>query len=384
MSVVVPKHWEAESLGKVVQFLDNKRIPIKESDREKRHGSYPYYGANGQIDWIDDFIFDEPVVLLAEDGGFFGSKEHPIAFKVEGKFWVNNHAHVLRPIPGIIDINYLHWFLSFLDVSPYLSGSTRPKLTKTDASRIVVTFPKSIELQSKIGSIISRTDKVLRTGIEANKVMKNIAVSIFLNKFGKSRPNIKIEHIAKFISSGSTPLGGQKTYLSEGIQFIRSQNVLMNELSLEDVAYISREVHERMKRTWLKDGDILLNITGASLGRVAVFRGPDDLCNVNQHVCIIRIDQERAIPEYVSHYISSKSGQAQIWTIQSGASRQALNFNQVRSLDLFLPDVDEQLRFLNSVKKIQILKQKQNKSSGDLKQLFWSILLCAFKGELLS
>src|SRR3989442_14699370 len=138
MTAQIPDGWQIKPLSELVEFLDRMRVPVKETDREKRRGPFPYYGANGLVGWIDDFIFDEPLVLLAEDGGFFGSKEHSIAYKIEGKSWVNNHAHVLRPIPKTIELDYLHWSLSFMDVKPFLSGSTRAKLTKSDASRIPI------------------------------------------------------------------------------------------------------------------------------------------------------------------------------------------------------------------------------------------------------
>lgn len=120
-------------LGKVVDFLDNLRKPVTASDRTA--GEYPYYGANGLQGTINDYIFDEPLVLLAEDGGFFGMPDKTIAYQVSGKCWVNNHAHVLRPKQGV-DIRYLLNVLQKYDVTPYTNGTTRAKLTKGSAERI--------------------------------------------------------------------------------------------------------------------------------------------------------------------------------------------------------------------------------------------------------
>lgn len=155
----------------------------------------------------------------------------------------------------------------------------------------------------------------------------------------------------------------------------------MNQLNLEDVAHLSEETHRKMRRTWVKNGDVLLNITGASLGRVAIYTGKDDNANVNQHVCIIRLNQKKALPEYVSFYLSTQ-GQKQIWTIQAGASRQALNFDQVRSLDLYLPSLKEQERFANLVKRTQTLKETQRQSTQEINELFHSLMRRAFRGEL--
>src|SRR6516225_9171720 len=122
--------YPVKPLGEVVDFLDSRRRPIRESDRVA--GPFPYYGANGQQGTIDKYIFDEPLVLLAEDGGFFDQPERGIAYRISGKSWVNNHAHVLRPKMGL-DINFLSHVLADYDVTTYISGTTRSKLTKAQA-----------------------------------------------------------------------------------------------------------------------------------------------------------------------------------------------------------------------------------------------------------
>ncbi len=148
-----PEGWRWVRLGEVVEFLDSRRQPINETERTRRNAGkapdslYPYYGANGQVDWIDDYLFDEPTVLLAEDGGFFGSSSKPIAYRVDGKYWVNNHAHVLRPLNDIL-LHYLHYALSVRpDVGPMVSGSTRGKLNQTVARQIPIPLPPLEEQQ---------------------------------------------------------------------------------------------------------------------------------------------------------------------------------------------------------------------------------------------
>ena len=114
----LPEGWQVENLGDVCEFLDSRRVPLNETERNKRiigkqqSELYPYYGANGQVGWIDDYLFDEPLILLAEDGGFFGSHSRSIAYAINGKSWVNNHAHVLRP-KNNVDINFLAAHLQF-------------------------------------------------------------------------------------------------------------------------------------------------------------------------------------------------------------------------------------------------------------------------------
>ncbi|OPL13215.1 MAG: hypothetical protein AVO38_13925 [delta proteobacterium ML8_D] len=158
----IPKEWEVLSVADVSENLDGKRIPVKQEDRDKQAKIYPYYGASGIIDYVDDYIFDEPLILLGEDGENVVSRNLPLAFKVEGKYWVNNHAHVLRPIKDISTIEFLCEALEFIDYSSIVSGSAQPKITQGHLSKILLRMPK-IEEQEDIGSMIQSINQKLQT-----------------------------------------------------------------------------------------------------------------------------------------------------------------------------------------------------------------------------
>lgn len=173
---------------------------------------------------------------------------------------------------------------------------------------------------------------------------------------------IKEDHLGKYtelISSGSTPKGGSDNYLDQGeILFIRSQNVLMNKFSDHDALYIPLNIHEKMKRTWVKNRDVLLNITGASIGRTTVYMGEDNKANVNQHVCIIRLkDFETVDPFYLSYFLASPSFQRHIMKINAGATRQALNFSQIGKFKIPIPPIQTQKKIVKIVKKAEKLKE---------------------------
>lgn len=152
---------------------------------------------------------------------------------------------------------------------------------------------------------------------------------------------VKLGDICDKIGSGSTPKGGREVYLNAGIPIIRSQNVLNGFLDLSDVAFISDEQHAKMKGTWVCPGDILLNITGASIGRSCVVPANIKTANVNQHVCIIRL-KECADACYVCNLILSKDVQKQIELLSVGGGRQGLNFQQIASFSFVLPPLEEQ------------------------------------------
>lgn len=151
----------------------------------------------------------------------------------------------------------------------------------------------------------------------------------------------KIGELTEFVGSGVTPRGGQSVYKLQGIPFIRSQNVYPSGLRLDDIAYIDEEQHRSMIRTEVRPFDVLLNITGASIGRCTTVSESFLRGNVNQHVCIIRSSGE-IFPTYLGLYLNSTKGQDQIESYNSGSSREGLNFQQVRNITVSLPPLPEQ------------------------------------------
>lgn len=136
------------SLAGRLASLDGQRIPLSSEERSYRQGSYPYYGASGVIDEVDDYLFDEPLVLVSEDGANLVLRSSPIAFVATGRYWVNNHAHVLRPLAG--PAAFWAHRLEVEDVAPLVSGSAQPKLTASALMRMPIAAPESVEEQNAI------------------------------------------------------------------------------------------------------------------------------------------------------------------------------------------------------------------------------------------
>jgi type I restriction enzyme S subunit len=196
-----------------------------------------------------------------------------------------------------------------------------------------------------------------------------------------------IEELEIFIGSGITPLGGKSVYKLQGIPFIRSQNVRSTGLVLEGVAYITSEMHNRMARTKLKDKDVLLNITGASIGRATYVPENFGEGNVNQHVCIIRLEKE-ILPEYTTLYLNSPIGQDLIFSTQVGVTREGLNYDQIRSFILPIPSLLEQQEMVRRVEALfkvaDQIEQRYKRARAYVDKLTQSILAKAFRGELVS
>lgn len=151
---------------KIAVNFDKKRIPLSSAQREKRKGQYRYYGAQGVIDYIDDYIFDGTYLLIAEDGENLKSKKQNIAQIVEGQFWVNNHAHIVQG-NTFCDTRYLCYLLNSTDLSGYITGSAQPKLSQSSLNAITLCLPE-INVQQMIAEYLYMFDKKIAANQQIN------------------------------------------------------------------------------------------------------------------------------------------------------------------------------------------------------------------------
>ena len=178
----------------------------------------------------------------------------------------------------------------------------------------------------------------------------------------------KLGELTTKVGSGSTPKGGNAVYTSVGHCFVRSQNVGMGYLILDDIAHIDDDIHQKHKATELSEDDVLLNITGASIGRTAIATKEIEGGNVNQHVCIIRANS-KVSPKFLCNYIQTKKIQNYIRSLQTGGSREGLNFDQIRSFPISLPSIAEQNKIAQLLDKLNERIATQNKIIDKLQSL---------------
>ena len=163
--------WETKKLGDVCEILDTLRKPITKKDRI--NGSYPYYGATGVVDWVADYIFDERLVLVGEDGAKWSSGDKT-AFIVKGKIWVNNHAHVLRPHPNIVMHEWLTYHLVHLDLKKWVTGLTVPKLNQANLRSIPIPIPPLPEqkrIVAKLDKAFAEIEDILKITKKEEKIV---------------------------------------------------------------------------------------------------------------------------------------------------------------------------------------------------------------------
>lgn len=261
--------YPIKKLGEVVIFLDSKRKPVKESERVT--GIYPYYGANGLQGWINDYIFDDELILLAEDGGHFNNPDRGVAYKITGKTWVNNHAHVIKPLEDL-NIDYLCRVLENYDLRTWITGTTRAKLTKGGASEILIPLPPLTE-QKRIAQILDKADELRQKRQQSIEKLDELLQATFIDMFGDPVTNPKeweketIEKVCKQVIDcpHSTP-----KWTESGEICLRTSNLGKGEWIWDDTRYIDTvQFEERTRRSKLFTGDIVLSREG-TIGIAAI------------------------------------------------------------------------------------------------------------------
>ena len=173
--------WTETTLGEVIELYDHKRIPLNTRQRSERQGDFPYYGAAGIIDSVDDYIFDGKYLLIAEDGSVITKNGKPVLNLVNGKFWVSNHAHVVRG-KSPISTDFLYYTLSNVAIIGYLTGTAQPKLSQKNLRAIKFTLPP-VPIQEKITSILSTYDDLIENNTRRIKILEDMAQTLYREWF---------------------------------------------------------------------------------------------------------------------------------------------------------------------------------------------------------
>jgi type I restriction enzyme, S subunit len=369
--------FETYQLGDICDFLDSMRVPISEELRKP--GPYPYYGANGQQGWIDDYIFDEPLVLLAEDGGQFGSKTKPIAYKVSGKCWVNNHAHVLR-VKRNCNIDYLHRILSFYDVTQYINGTTRAKLTKGNAESIPIPLPPLSE-QKHIAAILEKADRLRRQRRHALHISDTFLQAVFLKMFGKYliKDELKLQ-LGELvtITGGGTPSRENKSYFEGEIPWLTAKD-MRGDYIFDTQEHINEEAIKKSATKLVPAGSILIVVKSKVLmHRLPIAIAMKKLCHGQD---IKSIQCSNSINLFFLVYLL-KYNEPHLLFRARGANTEGLILPMLEEIQV--PDVSLSMQeeFASVVQTFDRLRTQQREAKRQAEHLFQTLLHRAFRGEL--
>lgn len=277
---------------------------------------------------------------------------------------------------GYVDLKHLP-----LPLPPVLHQQAIAAFLDRETSRIdsiIQLKQRQIELleEKRVALITQAVTK----GLDPNVKMKDSGVE-WLGEIPEHWELRRVKQFTSVIRSGKTPRGGAEVYQASGVPLIRSQNVHFGELRLDDVAFIDETIDEEMSNTRVRPLDLLLNITGASIGRCALVPDPFPHANVNQHVCIVRVKSGLIDPGFLSVALCSQVVQDQIMSTQVGASRQGLNFEEVGGLLLAVPpDLTEQAQIAEAAARVAVDTQASSRTisrSIELLQEYRSALISA-------
>ena len=334
------------------EILDSMRVPITASDRKK--GPYPYYGANGIQDYVADYIFDDELVLVAEDGGNFGSKERPIAYRVSGKCWVNNHAHVLKPLPDY-DVDYVCYALMFYNTAGLVNGATRQKLTQT-AMRQMIIPNRDINEQRDIVKLMNHAQSLKNMREQQLTELDNLIKARFVEMFGDPVQNPFQWDTRLLLDMG---------YCKNGMNFRTGDSgIEMHCLGVGDFKdYAIIDGTDRLptislneappEESMLQDGDIVFvrsNGNKALVGRCVVVY-PRNTPTTYSGFCIrYRLTSNEVNTAYLLRVLKTDSMRKKM--AGRGANIQNLNQQILATLNIPLPPMDLQEQFATFVEQV--------------------------------
>ncbi len=331
------------SLGEVVDILDSLRRPVRESDRKP--GPYPYYGATGVLDFVEGYLFDEPLVLVGEDGAKWESGENS-AFAVEGKVWVNNHAHVLRPKRDRVLDRFLIEILNEADLTPYVTGVTVPKLNQEKLRSIEIPLPP-LDVQKEIVAEIEGYQKVING---ARAVVENYRPHIPINP---EWPMVELGEVCVFRRG---PFGGslkKEIFVRSGYAVYEQGHAIADDFS-EFRYFVDKAKFDEMGGFQVQPGDLIMSCSG-TMGKVAIIPDQAPPGVINQ--ALLKLSPtDRVLGVFLKHWMESSDFQQRLSEFTYGAAiKNVASVEILKGLRLPLPPLATQQQIVAGIEAEQAL-----------------------------
>ncbi|MFN3620622.1 restriction endonuclease subunit S [Sphingorhabdus sp.] len=375
-------------LGELCDVLDSKRRPITKRDRVE--GEFPYYGATGILGYVEGYIFDEPLVLIGEDGAKWGVGENT-AFSAEGRFWVNNHAHVIRPHRHKILDAWIIYQLNQADLSEFITGLTVPKLNQAKMREIPIIVP-SLDEQQRIVAVLDNAFAGISTAAanaQTNLTNARLLFESYLDTIVTTQDETwdvgKLEDIGGSVSTG--PFGSllhKSDYVENGIPLVNPAHIIGERIEPDNRKSVSAKKLSTLSAYVLNKDDIVIGRRG-DIGRCAVVTELENgwLCGTG---CFFIRPKKSANPHFLAHLLRSNPYRKALEAAASGATMLNLSNTALSELEIVLPKMERQNQFLKKldemskyVSKLAVVAADKLTALSELKQ---SLLQKAFAGEL--
>lgn len=384
-------NWRTKKIGEICDILDSKRKPVTQKDRQA--GPYPYYGATGVLDYVNEYIFDEDLVLVGEDGADWGAGAKT-AYKVSGKYWINNHAHVIRPDRSILLDSWLVFYLNFSDLSNYITGATVKKLNQAKLKNIEIPVPP-LETQKKIVTKIEELmDKINQAKQIRTQAQQNASylLPVALHQiFGiqAEKESWKERDLGELFDITSSKRVFKHEWKNSGVPFYRAREIvnLSKGESFKTPIFISEHLYKKYKNKYgaPKAGDIL--VTGVGTLGVSYVVDENDKFYFKDGNIIWFKKKEDVSSVYVNYFFKSPNLKERIESNSAGATVKTFTIQTAKKTKIPLPPTQEQkeiVKYLDSLsEKTRYIQDLQSQTATELNDLERSILHKAFKGELI-
>ncbi len=401
----LPDGWKwVRLLGGAATCMDNKRKPVNSKERANRIGEIPYYGATGQVGWIDEYLTNEELILLGEDGAPFLDILKTKAYIINGKSWVNNHAHILKSFMGHIGNSYLMYYLNNFDYRKYVSGTTRLKLTQGKMKNIPVPYPPLSEqrrLVARIESLFAKLDAArekVQSVLDSHETRKAALLhAAFTGKLtakwreeqGESSHAWrieKLENLCEKITCGKTP---KNDISPQGeIPYLKVYNIVNDKIDFRSKPqYISRDVHEtKLKSSILKPNDVIMNIVGPPLRKIAII--PDTYPEWNMNQAIVRFRPKEGLDYHFLYYalLNPETLDDVVQRTKGVVGQANISITQSRNLKIKVPPLPEQQEIIRILDRLLAREQRARQAAEEtlaaIDRMKQAILARAFRGEL--
>lgn len=404
----IPKTWKWVHFGELMINRDAERIPLSVSERNKLNKVYDYYGASGVIDKVDRYLFDKTLLLVGEDGANLLARSTPIAYLATGKYWVNNHAHVLDCVEGKLSLEYIMYFINAISLAKYVTGTAQPKMNQEKMNSIPVALPPLSEqkrIVAKIEELLPLVDRYEQawTKLEdfnrrfPEDMKKSILQQAIQGKLVEQRPEegtaqelyaqiqaekqrlikegklkkekplpeiteeekpfdvpegwrwVRLGTLTEAITSGSRDWA--KYYSKTGDIFLRMGNLSKNsfDLRLDKIQRVTIPESTEGKRTSLQAGDLLFSITG-EVGMLGLIPPDFGVAYINQHTAMLRF-MEKERNRYIPYLLLTDYAQKFYNGNQHGI-KNSFRLDSIAWLPVPLPPLAEQKRIVEKVEEL--------------------------------
>lgn len=394
----LPGNWCWTYLTKAAECLDNFRKPINATERAGRNGNVPYYGATGQVGWIDDFLTDEDLVLLGEDGAPFLDLIKDKAYLITGKAWVNNHAHILRSLFGDTGNRYLLHYLNSFNYAGYVNGTTRLKLTQASMDTIPIPLPPLAEQQrivDRIESLFAKLDEAKEKAQAVVDSFETRKAAILHKAFtGELTAKWREEHGVRMDSWEVRTLDSVCSSIFDGdhmpppkaesgIPFLVISNVNTGHLTFENTRFVPQEYYDTLSDTRKPQlGDVLYTLVG-SFGIPVVVNSKRPFC-FQRHMALLRpIDVSS---QFLWYILQTPEMYDKASSIATGTAQLTVPIKELRAMTIPRPNIAEQVEIVRILDgffaKEQSAKEAAEAVLDQIDLMKKSILARAFRGEL--